>query len=143
MLLRAWAHAVSDGVVTTEGMRFVARLCIAPSTHTLRVRGSHFVYYSAPSYGWGDYMAYDYVVVVAAALVSSGGQHWGGGGHEGGIEGDLDLDLSADLKAHWTSGGELDGVPNDSAHRPAMGYRGGVYGGGGHEGGKGGMKGGG
>ena len=33
---------------------------------------------------------------------------------------DLDADLGANLKAHRTLGGEHDGVPDDSADRPAV-----------------------
>ena len=33
--------------------------------------------------------------------------------------GGFDLDVGADLKAHRTSGGVHDGVPDDSAYRPA------------------------
>ena len=42
-------------------------------------------------------------------------------GRGGGGPGDLDLDLGADLKAHRTPGEGHDGVPNDSADRPARG----------------------
>ena len=51
------------------------------------------------------------------------GEEGGGGGVKGGGGGewgDLDLDLGADLKAHRTLGVEHDGVPDDSADRPAM-----------------------
>ena len=55
--------------------------------------------------------------------------HLGGGGGYGGVGGvgcvgcvlgGLDLDLVADLKAHKMPGEEHDGIPNDSAYRPAM-----------------------
>ena len=58
----------------------------------------------------------------------------GGGRGAGGGERDLDLDLGADLKAHRPPGEEHDGVPDDSAYRPAMGGRGRGGGGGGGRG---------
>ena len=36
----------------------------------------------------------------------------------------MDLDLGADLKDHTPSGEEHDGIPDDSAHRPAISGRG-------------------
>ena len=46
------------------------------------------------------------------------GERGGGGGREG--VGERGSDLGADLKAHRTPGVEHDGVPNNSADRPAM-----------------------
>ena len=43
------------------------------------------------------------------------------GWRAGAGDSDLDLDLEADLKAHRTSGVEHNGVPDDSAYRPATG----------------------
>ena len=50
------------------------------------------------------------------------GRGWGSGRGRGRGRGrDLDLDLGADLKAHRTPRGELDGVPGDT-DRPAVPY---------------------
>ena len=51
--------------------------------------------------------------------MGGGGVGGGGGRAPGGM---WILDLRADLKAHRTPGVEHDGVPDDSAYRPAMPY---------------------
>ena len=47
--LHTWAHTVSTGTITAEGMRFAVWVRMAPTTHTSRVRGFHYAYYSAPA----------------------------------------------------------------------------------------------
>ena len=66
--LRAWAHAVSSGALSTEGLRFAAWVRMAPTTHTLRMHEFACAWCPAPYFGWGDHMSRDCVVVVAAAL---------------------------------------------------------------------------
>ena len=43
LAMRAWAYTMSVGAITTEGMRFAAWVCMAPTTHTSRVREFHCV----------------------------------------------------------------------------------------------------
>ena len=67
--LCAWAHAVDEGTITAEGMRFAEWVRMARTTHMLHIHEFHSVFCSTPCFGWGDYTVRDFVAVVAAGIL--------------------------------------------------------------------------